>query len=311
MKPIQAIILAAGEGTRLRPLTEKVPKPLVPIANIPLLVRTIFLLRSQGITEIGINLCYKAEQIREALGDGEGLGVSITYSQETELLGTAGGVKRFAPRLTETFLVLYGDNFYDFTIAPLVAHHEEQQAVATIATFTTPDPTACGLVGTDSEGYVTQFLEKPLLSEVFTDQANAGVYVLEPEVLDCIPEGIACDFGRDVFPALLPHKPLAARPLNGYLRDTGTFQNYRQANWDAMGEKTLSTGRDVQIAPDVQFLGRNIIGAGTIIEPGATLTNTICWENCHIGAGAVLEGIILAQGVKVAPNTRLKNDVKA
>jgi NDP-sugar pyrophosphorylase family protein len=311
MKPLQAIILAAGEGTRLRPLTEKVPKPLVPIANIPLLIRTIFLLRSQGVTEIGINLCYKAEQIISALGDGEGLGVSITYSQETELLGTAGGVKRFAPRLTEAFLVLYGDNLYDFTIAPLIAHHHRVQTVATIATFTTPDPTACGLVGTDSEGYVTQFLEKPLLSEVFTDQANAGVYVLEPEVLDCIPSDIACDFGRDVFPAMLGYKPLTALPLGGYLCDTGTFQNYRKANWDAMGENMLAAGRDTQIAPDVQFLGRNIIGAGTIIEPGATLTNTICWENCRIGSGATLEGIILAQGVQIAPNTHLKNDVKA
>jgi mannose-1-phosphate guanylyltransferase len=156
MKPLQAIILAAGEGTRLRPLTEKVPKPLVPIANIPLLVRTIFLLRSQGITEIGINLCYKAEQIIQALGDGEDLGVSITYSRETTLLGTAGGVKKFAPRLTETFLVLYGDNLYDFVLEPLFSHHQAMQTVATIATFTTPDPTACGLVGTDSEGYVTQ-----------------------------------------------------------------------------------------------------------------------------------------------------------
>jgi NDP-sugar pyrophosphorylase family protein len=110
---------------------------------------------------------------------------------------------------------------------------------------------------------------------------------------------------------MLGLKPLTAKPLGGYLCDTGTFQNYRKASWDAMGENTLAMGRDTQIAPDVRFLGRNIIGAGTVIEPGATLTNTICWENCRIGAGASLEGIILAQGVEVAPNTRLKNDVKA
>ena len=322
---MKAVILAAGEGTRLRPLTERVPKPLVPIANIPLLVRTIKLLQLQGVTQIGMNLYHHADQVIALLGTGESLGVSLYYSSETTLMGTAGGLKHLAETthfLDETFLVLYGDNLYDFEIAPLLEKHKKHQenwekhqsskAIATLATFTTENPTACGLIATDDTGRVTRFQEKPTLAEVFTDQANAGVYVFEPRILDFIPPDTLCDFGKDTFPHLLSSQSesIFATPLKGHLCDTGTLPSYRQANWETMGTETLLLGENVQIAPDVQFLGRNIIGANTIIESGAVLTDTICWDDCHIGANACLTQTIIARGVRVAPHTVCQDDVR-
>jgi mannose-1-phosphate guanylyltransferase len=218
------MILSAGKGTRLRPLTIATPKPLAPIANVPLLSRTIRQLRAQNLREIAINLHYLPDAIRSTLGDGSSHDVSIRYSDEPTLLGTAGGVGRLRDFFDTTFVVLYGDNYYDFDLAPILARHRDSGALGTIATFTTPNPTACGLVETDAEGRVTRFVEKPTADQVFTDQANAGVYALEPEVLRFLPETGESDFGHDIFPKILQALPgsLWATPLNGYLRDTGT-----------------------------------------------------------------------------------------
>ena len=315
---MKAMILAAGEGTRLRPLTLTMPKPMVPVANTPLLVRTITFLREQGIGEIAVNLFHRADVIREALGDGAGLGVHLHYSDETTLMGTAGGVGRMREFLDETFLVLYGDNLYRADFAPLIAFHRQMQATATIATFTAPNPSACGLVVADASGRVTRFQEKPPPAEVFTDEANAGVYVLEPSVLDFIPEGVPCDFGKDIFPALLAARPgaMVARPLNGYLQDTGTVASYRQVNWDVIegnlgggvaAEPAIGTG--ASIAPDAVLTGRNVIGAGVVIEASASLSECIVWDDCHIGAGATLRNAILGRGVRVPAGATVQDDI--
>ena len=197
--------------------------------------------------------------------------------------------------------MLYGDNLYDFSLEPLLAFHRAHNALATIATFETPNPTACGLVVTDPAGRVTRFQEKPRLDEVFTHTANAGVYILEPEVLDHIPAGAACDFGRDIFPTLLERAPgrIFALPLGGYLRDTGTPENYRQASWDLLERGEPGVHPTAQLAESVALTGRNVIGAGCTVARGAELSESILWEGCQIGAGAKLNGAILGRGVVV------------
>lgn len=302
---MKAMVLAAGEGTRLRPLTFALPKPMVPLANTPLLVRTLSLLAAQEITEIAVNLYHRPEAIRATLGDGSSYGVHLHYSDETTLMGTAGGVKRMEAFLDETFLILYGDNLYNADFAPLLALHRKRQALATIATFTSPNPSACGLVVTDAQGAVTRFQEKPPPEEVFTDQANAGVYILEPEIFRYIPPDTVSDFGKDVFPVLLHDRPgaLIAHPLNGYLQDTGTIPSYRQANWDLLegraGQVENGVHPTAKFEPSIVLLGRNIVGARCRIHTGALLVDSILWEDCEIGEKARVQSAILGRGVRV------------
>jgi NDP-sugar pyrophosphorylase family protein len=304
---MKAMVLAAGEGTRLRPLTLALPKPMVPVVNTPLLVRTLRLLAAQGVRDVAVNLFHRSETIRDALGDGEALDVRLCYSDETTLMGTAGGVKRMERFLDQPFLVLYGDNLYHTDLAPLIALHRERRALATIATFTAPDPSACGLVVTDEAGRVTRFQEKPPPAEVFTDQANAGVYVLEPEVLQLIPEATTHDFGKDVFPALLAAHPgrMFAQPLDGYVQDTGTVSAYQQANWDVLeghvGPAEPGVHPTARVARSAALHVRTVVGPETVVEDGAYLGASILWEGCHIGARAIVTGSILGRGVCVGP----------
>ena len=292
---MKAMILAAGEGTRLRPLTLTLPKPMLPLAQIPLLVRTVELLRSQGVMELAVNLYHKPEAIRAYFGE------TLTYSDEPELLGTAGGVKKLAGFLDTTFLVLYGDNLYDFALAPLLKFHREKNALATIATFETPNPTACGLVVTDAQGWVTRFQEKPRPEDVFTNTANAGVYILEPEVLEHIPSGHECDFGRDIFPQLLQRFAgrVVALPLDGYIRDTGTPESFRQANWDLLGDKKLLVAPSARIDLKAICQGRNILGEGCSLLPDACLHESILWEGVRVGRGARVTEAILGNNVQI------------
>lgn len=303
---MKAMVLAAGEGTRLRPLTLALPKPMVPIAGVPLLVRTLRLLADQNVHDIAVNLYHRGEAIHAELGDGAKLGVRLQYSDETSLMGTAGGVKRMEGFLDETFLVLYGDNLYDIDIEPLVSFHRTKGALATIATFTTPNPSACGLIDTDASGRVTRFQEKPPPEEVFTDQANAGVYVLEPGIFRYIPADTVYDFGRDVFPAVLAAgDAIYAHPLNGYLQDTGTVPAYRQANWDVIegrvgpsSETAISPA--ARISPDAVLIGsRNVLAADVRVEAGARLENCILWDECVVGRNASLTDAILGRGVRI------------
>lgn len=342
------MVLAAGEGTRLRPLTLSLPKPMVPVANVPLLARTLAMLARQGVRDIAVNLFHRPDAITDLLGadgaDGAArLGVSVTFSHETTLMGTAGGVKRMEGFLSEggPFLVFYGDNLYDVHLAPLLDFHRVRGGLATIATFEAENPSACGLVVTDSDGRVTRFQEKPPPEEVFTREANAGVYVLEPEVLKAIPPDTVFDFGKDIFPVLLRENPgsMYAVRLSGYLQDTGTVPAYRKANWDILegrccsaadeppaGERIgrgLLRGEGARAEPGALFTGRNILGVRCAVGAGARLQECIVWEDCQIGAGAQVtgailgrqvvvgegaiigDGAILADGVSVAPGARV------
>lgn len=315
-RDMKAMILAAGEGTRLRPLTLAVPKPMVPIANTPLLERTMGLLAAQGVREIAVNLFHRPEVIRAALGSGETPGVALHISHEERLMGTAGGVKRMEAFLDETFLVIYGDNLIHADFAPLLAFHRQKRAVATIATFRASNPSACGLVVTDADGRVTRFQEKPPPDQVFTDTANAGVYVLEPEIFGHIPPDTVVDFGTDVFPSLLNRGIIFACALNGYLQDTGTPESYRRANWDALEGKAggsaaangLLVGAGTRLGKNVSFAGRCIVGANCTLQSGAFLADTIVWEGCRVGVGARIAGAILGRGVIIGDGAVIGED---
>jgi mannose-1-phosphate guanylyltransferase len=201
--PVQAMLLAAGQGARLRPLTERVPKCMVRLGGKPLLEYGIRWLKKHGVTDLAINLHHLPETVTEYFGDGRHWGVRITYSLEPEPLGTAGGVKRMATFFQGPFFVWYGDNLSTCRLDRLWEHHRSRGGAVTIALHHRDDPTHGGIVGLDAQDRITRFLEKPAPGEVFSRWVNAGIYVLEPAVLQSIPAGRAVDFGRDVFPEML------------------------------------------------------------------------------------------------------------
>ncbi len=202
-KPTKAMLLAAGEGTRLRPLTDQIPKCMVPVGGKPVLEHNIECLRSFGITELMINLHYMPEAVKEYFGDGARWGVNIHYSVEKNLLGTAGGVKNVEPFFDGPFVLWYGDNLSTISLANLWQVHQRRSGLATIALFYRQDPTASGIVGFDDDSRITRFLEKPAPEQIFSHWVSAGIFVLEQPVLDVIPSGVFSDFGRDILPKML------------------------------------------------------------------------------------------------------------
>ena len=231
---MKAFILAAGLGTRLRSLGLNLPKVMVPIGGKPLLQHHIELLRRQGVGEFIINLHHLSERITSYFSDGGAFGVKITYSLEPELLGTAGAVKKMEAELRgSTFLLLYGDNLCRFDVTTLAEFHCAHRALATIGLWESPEPWTGGVVETDADGRVLRFVEKPDRKEVSTNLINAGIYLLEPAVLDAIPAGKFCDFGRDLFPKLLTQgKDLYAMKPNAYVQDIGTPERLAKAQRD-------------------------------------------------------------------------------
>jgi len=208
----KAMLLAAGQGTRLRPLTDRVPKCMIPIGGKPILERNIQWLGKFGITEIIINLCHLPDAIRSHLGDGSKWGARIVYSVEREALGTAGGVKNVAWFFDGPFVVWYGDNLSTCDLGRFWRFHQEKGGLATIALFHREDVSQSGIIGLGASDRVVRFLEKPKRDQIFSHWVNAGIYILEPGVLDFIPAEGRPDFGRDIFPLLLD----AGHALYGY-----------------------------------------------------------------------------------------------
>ncbi len=244
---MKALILAAGEGTRLRHLTSHRPKPMLPIHNRPLLAYTIEWLRHHHIDEIALNLHHCPTLISNYFGDGRRFGVSITYSSETDLMGTAGAAKQLQSFLTETFVVVYGDVFTNLDLSRLVALHinsrntREQGSLLTMALHKVSDPSQCGLVQLNDAGRVTHFVEKPLPSQVFTQLAFSGIAICEPALLSYIPANAKVDFGHDLIPKLIvnqmsvfgqeikPHEfVIDIGTLNGYLNALHTWSLYNE-----------------------------------------------------------------------------------
>lgn len=201
--PRKAMLLAAGEGTRLRPLTDQMPKCMVPVGGKPVLEHNIEWLRSFGVTEFMVNLCYMPDAVQDYFGDGREWDVTINYSVEKELLGTAGGVKKVDHFFDGPFFVWYGDNLSNIDLQELFTFHKQKDGLATIALFYREDPTASGIVGLDRDKRINRFLEKPAADQVFSHWVSAGVFLLEQPVLNFIPKDSVSDFGHDVLPAML------------------------------------------------------------------------------------------------------------
>jgi len=241
---LKAMILAAGEGTRLRPLTLNTPKAMLPVAGTPLMLRTIRWLKLYGITEIGINLHYLGGRIIGCLGDGTDLGVKIEYSPEEIILGTAGGVKRMESFFHEgTFVVVYGDILTDFNLGKMIDYHYTTGAITTVALITTLNTSEVGIVELDKKGRILSFVEKPPLGTEKGNLANGGIYVVEPKIFDYIPGEELSDFAFDIFPRLLNDGlPLYGYKLEPkeYLIDIGSIDKYEKANRDCLSRKNYA-----------------------------------------------------------------------
>jgi NDP-sugar pyrophosphorylase family protein len=228
---MKGMILAAGEGQRLRPLTNHLPKPMLPIAGRPLLEHTILHLCDCGITDLAINLHYLPAAVMDYFGSGSRWGARLRYSVEEKLMGSAGGVKRLQAFFNDTFVVYYGDVFTRADLRPMIAFHRRAGVLATMGLYQVPDPWNRGIAQLDNSQTIVRFVEKPPRDQIFSNLANAGIYILEPEVLDSIPAGQVYDFGNDVFPKMLADgSRIAGYVIEDTLIDIGLPEKYAEAN---------------------------------------------------------------------------------
>src|SRR5438067_3514750 len=263
---MKAVVMAGGEGTRLRPLTSNQPKPMVPIVGKPCMEHILELLKEHGLTDVIVTVAFLPQAIRSYFGEGDTLGMSIGYSVEESPLGTAGSVRLAVKQLDETFLVISGDALCDVDLSALVAFHKEREAAVTIGLKSVDNPLEFGIVVTDEEGRIERFLEKPSWGQVFSDTINTGIYVLEPEVLRHIPTDRPYDFSKELFPYLLEMgRPLYGYVMDGYWQDIGNLDQYRQANFDALDERARL---DI---PGIRLRGNVRLGEGVEVDDLAAI----------------------------------------
>src|SRR5256886_8551599 len=235
---MKAVVMAGGEGTRLRPLTSNQPKPMVPIVGKPCMEHILELLKQRGLEEVIVRVAFLPQAIRGYFGDGESLGMKIGYSVEETPLGTAGSVRLAGDQLDETFLVISGDALCDIDLTALIDFHKQKGAAVTIGLKSVDNPLEFGIVVTDDDGRVERFLEKPSWGQVFSDTINTGIYVVEPEALSHVPAEGPYDFSKQLFPLRLEMgSPISRYICTGYWQDIGNLDQYRQANFDALDEK--------------------------------------------------------------------------
>ncbi len=303
---VQSIIMAGGEGSRLRPLTCNRPKPMVPMLNRPVMEYAVELLKRHGINEIGVTLQYMPREIQDYFGDGSGLGVRMEYFIENTPLGTAGSVKNAQGFLRDTFVVVSGDALTDFDLTEAIKFHREKRAVATLVLTPVEIPLEYGVVITENSGAIRQFLEKPGWGEVFSDTVNTGIYILEPEVLQYIPENTKFDFSKDLFPFLLrENMPIFGVSLRGYWCDIGNLKQYQEAHFAAMEGRV-----GIEVRGD--SAGKGIYtGKDCVIDPAAIIKAPVfLGDNCHIGPGAAVgPHVVLGSGCRVDNHASLKRAV--
>ena len=319
---MKAIIMAGGFGTRLRPLTMNLPKPMVPMLNRPMMEHIVRLLRRYGMNDLTSLLYFHPDAITSYFGDGSAFGCSMKYIKAEADFGTAGSVRNATEQLgiNERILIISGDVLTDFDLAAAIKFHEDKNATATIILTHSKNPLQFGIVMTDAEQNVTRFLEKPSWGEVFSDTINTGIYILEPQAYAEIPYKREFDFSKDLFPLLLNGPgTLAGYIAEGYWRDVGNLSEYHEAHMDALaglvqlefeGERRSGVIVEDEAKIDgANFRGQNIVAHGSIIEDGAMLTNSIVGANCHIESGAVIENSILWDGVRVGRGAHTSNAV--
>ena len=303
---MKAVIMAGGEGTRLRPLTSNLPKPMMPLANKPMMEHVIDLLRRHGFDEIVVTLAFMPDAIRNHFGDGSEYGVHIQYATEETPLGTAGSVRNAADALDERFLVISGDVLTDIDLGKVVAFHEEKGALATIGLVPVENPLEFGIVITNEDGSIERFLEKPSWGQVFSDTINTGIFVLEPEIFDHIADDRPVDFSSEVFPALLAAGlPLYGAVADGYWEDVGTVEAYVSAHKDILDQKVAV---DV---PGFEVSGGVWVGEGAEIHPDAVIDGpAVIGDNARVEAGAHLaEYAVLGTNVKVRADAQVHRSI--
>jgi mannose-1-phosphate guanylyltransferase / phosphomannomutase len=339
---MKAVIMAGGFGTRIQPLTSSIPKPMIPLFNRPIMLHIVELLKKHDITDLVMLLYHQPFVIKNFFRDGADFGVKITYVTPLQDMGTAGAVKAAEKYLDERFLVISGDLLTDFNLKKIIDFHVDNKARATITLTSVKDPLQFGVVITDKEKRITQFLEKPGWGEVISDTINTGIYVLEPEILAAIPDGENFDFSQDLFPAMLKGKDaLFGFPAKGYWRDIGNTDSYREAYHDIFrGKINLKIdepkqdflGKDLRIGTDVtlehptglegtvvigdntQILGDvrikdSVIGRNCTIEAGVKLNRCVLWDNSYVKKGARISDSVVCSNVRVGQGAVLEEGV--
>jgi NDP-sugar pyrophosphorylase family protein len=336
---MKAVILAGGEGTRLRPLTLTLPKPVVPVVDRPFLRHQLDLLAGAGVREVVFSVAYRPERVQAVFGDGSAFGVHIRYAVEDVPLGTGGAVRNALPLLDERTIVLNGDVLTDVDLAGVVARHDAEGASATILLTPVPNPAAYGLVETDPDGRVRRFLEKPQPEQITTNTINAGIYVLETRVLDLMPEGVNYSIERGFFPALLARGDRVLGPVHrGYWIDIGTPEKYLQVNRDILNRR-FSVDLDgspraegfvhpsALVSQDALLDGHFYVGPGCEVEggarlgpdavlvadvrvrAGATLRDSVLWRGVEAGPGCDVQGSLIGPGIRLGRSSVLRSAV--
>jgi mannose-1-phosphate guanylyltransferase len=315
---VQALILVGGEGTRLRPLTSTVPKPVVTLVDRPFMAYMLEWLRGHGVDDVILSCGFMADGVRAVLGDGSALGMRVRYVEEPEPLGTGGALKYAEELLDERFFMLNGDVLSDMDLTAQLRQHEQTGARATLALMAVEDPSAYGLVRRNPDGSVREFLEKPSADEVLdTNLVNAGAYILEREVLaGMAPAGTRISIERDVFPTLVD-EGLYGYEATGYWLDIGTPQRYLQATFEIL-EGAVKTEVGHHLAEAGGVLGSSqatvrapaVIGEGCEIHPDALIgPRAVVGRGVRVGAGAHIEGSVVLDGAQIGAGARISSSI--
>jgi mannose-1-phosphate guanylyltransferase / phosphomannomutase len=335
---VKAVVMAGGEGTRLRPMTANQPKPLIPVVNKPIMEHVLRLLKRHGFSETVVTVQFLASLVRNYFGDGEDVGMSLAYATEDMPLGTAGSVKNAEDELRSgPFLVISGDALTDIDLSALVAFHKKQGALATVALTRVPNPLEFGIIIADEDGRIQRFLEKPTWGQVFSDTVNTGIYVMEPEVLAEVPAGEPVDWSHDVFPRLLDAgSPLYGWVAEGYWEDVGTHESYLKVQADVLSGRVdaqidgfemspgvwvcegaevdpeavlsgpLCIGEYAKIEAGAQLREYTVIGNNVVVKEGSFLHRAVVHNNVFIGQGTTLRGCVIGKNTDVMASARIE-----
>jgi mannose-1-phosphate guanylyltransferase/phosphomannomutase len=310
---MKAVVMAGGEGTRLRPMTASMPKPLLPVVNRPIMEHVLRLLKRHGLTDTVVTVQFLASLVRNYFGDGEELGMKLTYANEETPLGTAGSVKNAEDALKDdSFLVISGDALTDFDLTELMEFHRSKGAMVTVCLTRVPNPLEFGITILDDEGKVERFLEKPTWGQVFSDTVNTGIYVMEPEIFDYVASDTSVDWSGDVFPQLLKEgKPIYGYVAEGYWEDVGTHESYVKAQADVLEGKVdveidgfeLSPGvwvaEGAEVDREAVLRGPLFIGDYAKVEGGVEIReHTVLGSNVVVKRGAFLHKAVVHDNVR-------------
>ncbi len=319
---MKAIVMAGGFGTRLRPLTINRPKPMVPVLNRPMMEHVVSLLARHGLTDITALLYFQSDAIREHFGDGSKFGVNMSYVKPEEDYGTAGAVAFALEDSSKPVIVISGDLITNFDLGQAIKWHQDKKAEATILLTRLDNPLAYGIVITDEDDQIVRFLEKPTWSEAFSDTINTGIYILEPAVINMIPQKTNFDFSQDLYPKMLSNKmKLYGRISDGYWRDVGNIDEYRQVHYDIFDDKpsaeisvyeskeysggTLYYDKRAKVPEKISIKGKVFIARGVQISESAKLENCVIGANTEIGAGALIKKSIIWENTKIGAETSM------